>query len=209
MVKYVLHFFKSQGRAESIRLAFKLAGVDYEEKNFEFADWPKLKHTFPTQQIPVLEVDETMICQSKAVLRYLAREFGFYGKTSLDAAFIDQALDTVEDIWSGINIVFYGPEEGKPQRIEKFLKDVVPPIYATLERLLGLKQAGDFFVGNSITAADLFFFTAVDYVNVVVSKGANTLEKYPKLSALKSRIAANPKIAAWLAVRTHPTSINN
>ncbi|XP_038061249.1 hematopoietic prostaglandin D synthase-like [Patiria miniata] len=200
MVKYVLHYFKGHGRAESIRLAFKLAGVDYEEKNYEFADWPKLKPNYVTQQTPALEVDGTMICQSKAVLRYLAREFGFYGKTSLDAAFIDQAIDAVEDIWSELNPVFHGPRESMPQRIEKFLKDVVPPIYATLERLIGQKQAGDFFVGNSITAADLFFFTAVDMVNVL-SKGANSLEKYPKLVALKSRIAANPKIAAWLAVR--------
>ncbi|XP_038061248.1 hematopoietic prostaglandin D synthase-like isoform X3 [Patiria miniata] len=200
MVKYVLHYFKAQGRAESIRLAFKLAGVDYDEKSFEFADWPKLKPTFPTQQTPSLEVDGKMICQSKAILRYLAREFGFYGKTSLDAAFIDQAIDAVEDIWTAGDIIFHGPAESRPEKIEKFLKDVVPPIYATLERLIGQKQAGDFFVGNSITAADLFFFTAVDMVNVL-SKGANSVEKYPKLVALKSRIAANPKIAAWLAVR--------
>ncbi|XP_038061243.1 glutathione S-transferase-like [Patiria miniata] len=202
MVKYVLHYFKAHyGRAESIRLAFKLAGVDYEEKNFELADWPKLKQNYATQQTPSLEVDGQMICQSKAVLRYLAREFGFYGKTSLDAAFIDQAIDTVEDLWSEVNHAFDGPKESRPQRIEKFLTDVVPPIYATLERLIGLKQAGDFFVGNSITAADLFFFTAVDMVNFFLPNGANSLEKYPKLGALKSHIAANPKIAAWLAVR--------
>ncbi|XP_038061241.1 hematopoietic prostaglandin D synthase-like [Patiria miniata] len=200
MVKYVLHYFKVHGRGESIRLAFKLAGVDYEERNFEFADWPKFKPTFPTQQVPALEVDGQMICQSKAILRYLAREFGFYGKTSLDAAFIDQALDTIEDMWSELNVVFHGPPESRPERMERFLKDVVPPIYATLERLLAQEQAGEFFVGNSITAADLFFFTAVDMANHI-SKGANTLEKCPKLSALKERIAANPKIAAWLAVR--------
>ncbi|XP_038061245.1 hematopoietic prostaglandin D synthase-like [Patiria miniata] len=201
MVKYVLHYFKGvNSRAESIRLAFKLAGVDYEEKNFERADWPKLKPNYVTQETPSLEVDGQMICQSKALLRYLAREFGFYGKTSLDAAFIDQALDTVEDIWSEANHVFHGPQESKPERLDKFLKEWVPSIYACLERLIGQNHAGDFFVGNSISIADLFFFTAVDFVDVV-SKGANSLEKFPKLVALKSRIAANPKIAAWLAVR--------
>ncbi|XP_022087473.1 glutathione S-transferase 1-like [Acanthaster planci] len=110
MVKYVLHYFKAHGRGESIRLAFKLAGVDFEEVNFTFPEWPKLKDKFPTQQTPALEVDGKMLCQSKAILRYLAKEFGFDGKTNLECAFIDQVVDTVEDIWSAANSVFRGPD---------------------------------------------------------------------------------------------------
>ena len=43
MVKYVLHFFRANARGESIRMAFKLAGVDFEEVTIEFSDWPEQK----------------------------------------------------------------------------------------------------------------------------------------------------------------------
>ncbi|XP_022087460.1 S-crystallin 4-like isoform X1 [Acanthaster planci] len=207
MVKYVLHYYKAQGRAESIRLAFKLAGVEFEEVNFTFSEWPEIKDKYPTQQTPALEVDGKMLCQSKTILRYLAKEFGFQGKTNLECAFINQAMDVVEDIWAEANIVFQGPKESRAERAAHFLKETVPLVYATLERSLTMEPAGNFFVGNSITAADLFFFTAVDFVNVL-SKGANSLEKFPKLDALKRRIAANPKIAAWLAVRPPEISLS-
>ncbi|XP_022112172.1 S-crystallin SL11-like [Acanthaster planci] len=200
MVKYVLHYFKARGRAESIRLAFKLAEIDFEEVNFDFSEWPKYKANYPTQQVPVLEVDGRMFGQSKAILRYLAKEFGLYGKTNIETAFIDQAIDMVEDIWAPFNAIFTAPLGSKAEKVEKFLAETVPKVYQALERLLGLEVAGDFFVGKTITAADLFFFTAVDLVDHM-SKGANSLENHPKLDALKGRIAANPKIAAWLAVR--------
>ena len=43
MVVYKLHYFRSQGRAEAIRLAFKLAGVDYQEVTIQHADWSERK----------------------------------------------------------------------------------------------------------------------------------------------------------------------
>ena len=44
MVKYVLHYYKEHhGRAECIRLAFKLAGVDYVEEGIEMSEWAQCK----------------------------------------------------------------------------------------------------------------------------------------------------------------------
>ncbi|XP_038075533.1 hematopoietic prostaglandin D synthase-like [Patiria miniata] len=202
MVRYVLHYFRFHGRAEATRLAFKLAGVDYQEKYIEWpsAEWEECKQRYPTQQVPVLEVDGKIIGQSKAILRYVGREFGLYGKTSLDAAYIDQAIDTAEDIWAAVNDTYVGTKEQQAAKTKTFLTEVVPPVYASLDRQFAVEPAGEYIVGNSITIADLFFFTAVDFVNFV-SRGANSLEKFPKLTTLKSRIASDPKIAAWLAER--------
>ncbi|XP_022109993.1 S-crystallin 4-like [Acanthaster planci] len=201
MARYVLHYFKFHGRAEAIRLAFKLAGVDYQEKYIQWpTEWEQNKRRYPTQQLPVLEVDGKMIGQSKAILRYVGREFGLYGNTSLEAAHIDQVIDTVDDSWAVVNDLYVGTKEEQTASTRKFLTEVTPLVYATLDRLLDLEQAGEYFVGNSITIADLFFFTTVDFVNFV-SKGSNSLKKFPKLMAVKGRVADNPKVAAWLAVR--------
>ena len=43
MVKYTLHYFSVVGRAEQARLMFHAAGVDYEYKTYNFAEWPEAK----------------------------------------------------------------------------------------------------------------------------------------------------------------------
>ena len=45
----------------------------------------------------VLE-DGTVICESHAIVRYLAREFNLYGKTNKDRVINDQVLDTLTNI---------------------------------------------------------------------------------------------------------------
>ena len=43
--------------------------------------------------------DGTVICQSHAIVRYLAREFNLYGKTNKDRVIIDQELDTLKNVF--------------------------------------------------------------------------------------------------------------
>jgi glutathione S-transferase len=66
--------------------------------------------------------------------------------------------------------------------------------FANFERLLG---ESDFFVGDAVTVADL---TAFDIFN---NFGFNLLPSkkgsFPKLVAFMERIAARPKIAAYMA----------
>ena len=51
----------------------------------------------PYKQMPVLEVDGKRICESAAIQRYLAREFGLLGKTPFDAAKADEFNDALFD----------------------------------------------------------------------------------------------------------------
>jgi glutathione S-transferase len=66
---------------------YPLAIVDgaYVRKEF---DEVKAAGTFKFGQVPTLEVDGVQLAQSKAIERYVARETGLLGSTSIEVRFV-------------------------------------------------------------------------------------------------------------------------
>ena len=52
----------------------------------------------PMGQLPVLEFDGQVLCQSLTIARFLAKEFGLAGKTNLEQAQADMVIDTGNDL---------------------------------------------------------------------------------------------------------------
>ncbi|GMT22817.1 hypothetical protein PFISCL1PPCAC_14114, partial [Pristionchus fissidentatus] len=111
MPSYKLTYYDARGRAEIARQLFHLGGVAFEDKRISQEDWPAIKKSMPFAQIPVLEVDGKPLPQSYAIYRYLAKEFGFAGKTSFEAAWVDAIADQFKDYNNEIQpaaLVFMG-----------------------------------------------------------------------------------------------------
>lgn len=73
---YKITYFGPGGRAETLRLALVEGGQEFEDVYLPFG--PELfaiKHTFPYQQLPLMEVDGKVLPQSGACARYLARKY--------------------------------------------------------------------------------------------------------------------------------------
>ena len=64
-------------------------------------------------QMPTLEVNDQVICQSQAITRFVARELGFYGNNSLEAAIIDQVNETIIDIGNELAKIHFGDFDGE------------------------------------------------------------------------------------------------
>ncbi|XP_078701720.1 glutathione S-transferase 1-like [Branchiostoma floridae x Branchiostoma belcheri] len=64
-------------------------------------------------QLPILEVDGTMICQGKAIGRLIAKEAGMAGKTQLDQARADMIIDGVDDLGAKMLPIFTEKDENK------------------------------------------------------------------------------------------------
>lgn len=54
----------------------------------------------PFNAVPVLYIDGTPLCESGAIVRYLATEYGFNGANSLQAAYIEMVCGVVSDVYS-------------------------------------------------------------------------------------------------------------
>ncbi|XP_033644326.1 hematopoietic prostaglandin D synthase-like [Asterias rubens] len=196
---YKLYYFNGKGRAESIRIMFRLAGVAFEDCRFEEAEWPAIKPSIPILQVPMLEIDGKKCGQSKAIIRYLAKKYGLFGKDDLEAFYIDTVIDTADDIVPPWDLIFFATSEEEKAKHTKNFKEVEAPlIYQRLTRLLEQDHAGDYFVGNELTAADVHFFSMVDFAEIYFP---NSMAKFPKLQSLFDRVAANPKVAEWRKIR--------
>ena len=122
-----LIYYNGRGRAETIRLVFALAGKEFDDhrikpgkinfqlplfngsnglyymmKNIFSEDMPALKPTLPFGQVPVLEYNGEMLCQSMTIARFVAPEFGLAGDTNLEAAQVDEIVDVITDFQNAL-----------------------------------------------------------------------------------------------------------
>jgi len=198
-----LVYFDGRGRGELIRLLFAQAGVEYKDERISFGDWGAIKADktrFPLGQMPVLELDGKILCQTMVIARHLAREFGMAGANEKEMAVIDQTAETAVDLQSSIfEIAFAKDETVKAEKLKKFTDVQAPKVLAFFT--LWLKKNGGgkgFMVGDKMTLADITLYSVFEKVEGIAP---GLLAKYPELKALNDRVAAAPKIAAWLKKR--------
>jgi len=201
---YKLTYFDLTGRAEVSRQLFAEAGVEFEDNCIKDSEWSSLKPSTPFGQVPILEYDGKVLCQSNAIARYIANKFGLAGKTADDKAVADMIVDCIEDMIQLILPAFREKDsEKKKVLLEKIVKEDLATPFANLQKLLIANHNGDgYFAGDSFTWADLSFAVVCSWLDDLEVGWA--LDKYPKLAALKQRVNSRPRIADW--IKSHPNS---
>jgi len=202
MPSYKLTYFDLRGRAELTRLVFALAGTEYEDCRINGEEWQKLKPSVATGALPTLEVDGVVLNQSMAIARYAAAQFKLGGSTNLEAAQCDGVIETFVECQNSISgPIFAEKDETKKAELKKSLfAEKAKPTSAILEKML-VTNGGVVFVGKTITVADLALYAFMDGMCGFLGEDVANFSDYPKLCALKEKVANDPKIAAWLAKR--------
>ncbi|KAK3611305.1 hypothetical protein CHS0354_015722 [Potamilus streckersoni] len=196
--KYKLIYFDSRGRAEKVRMLFHAAGVEFEDTRIKGEEWPALKDKMPQKQLPVLEIDgKTQLCQSMAIARYIAREFKMYGKSSTEAFYIDEIIETVNDLsQSNIQAMFEKDEARKAELTKKLIEEVIPRSFGFLDAQIKKYGKNGFAVGSEVTLADIIIFNVTEAV-----KRREAAETFPNLKANLKKTEEHPKIKKWLSER--------
>lgn len=58
---------------------------------------------YPWGKLPVLQIDDKILTQSKAIMRYLAKKYGLNGADYWEDAKMDEISDALTDLQAGIN----------------------------------------------------------------------------------------------------------
>ena len=160
---------------------------------------------------PFVRVDGTIVSQTANVLAALAPRLGLVPD---DERLRTEALQiqlTIADLVAEVHdthhpiagSLYYRDQKPEAKRrARSFVRDRLPRYLGWLERLLARNRAsrGHWLVGAERTYVDLSAFQLVDGLRYAFPNAMTRIEPgIPRLLALRDRVAARPRIAAYLA----------
>ena len=205
MTHYKLTYFDVHGgRAESIRLAFHLGNIPFEDERWSFPEFGRKRDALRFRCVPVLEIDGAAVTQSNALNRYVGRLAGLYPEDVLQALYCDEAMDAVEDIANQVVRTFGLKGDAMREAREALAKGPLQQLIRGIDELL-TRGGGEYFADGRLTVADLKVFVQVrslmkgqlDHIPTTY-----VAELAPNLAKHCERIAADPRVVAYYAARS-------
>lgn len=150
-------------------------------------------------KVPILEVGDLRLPQSKAIERYVAKKLKLMGSSLEEKAMIDAVTEHVRDINEAYNrkgLRFMKDEEKKAELEKKWFEEELPDF---LSRLNAALPGQSFAVGETVSLADVAIFKLLKdtYPNDISEIYAG-LEK---LKAILVEMEKNEGLQKWMAER--------
>jgi glutathione S-transferase len=213
-MRYELHYWPTiQGRGEFVRLALEAAGADYADvarmpggmrKMFALMEDASSRPPFAP---PILRHGRIVIAQTAAILHYLGPRLGLV--PSGDSArlwahqlqltiadFVLEAHDTHHPV--GVGLYYEDQKRESMRRAAAFRAGRMPKFLGYFERVLAANRGRS--VGRALSYPDLSLFQVVEGLRYAFPRAMLAAERdCPHLVRLRERVAALPRISAYLA----------
>lgn len=217
-MRYELYYWPGiPGRGEFVRLAFEDAGADYADVCRTKAGLRAMMRLLedrrsaqPPLAPPFVRFGGRTIAQTANILHALGPRLGLAPAAEptriwahqLELTLID-LLDEVHDTHHPVSTELYYEEQRQAARrcAELFRRHRLPKFLGYFEQVLARNPAGDrYLVGGRHSYVDLSMFQMIEGLRYAFPRAMRRLEpRHPRLVALRDRVAARPRIAAYLA----------
>lgn len=216
---YELYYWPTiQGRGEFVRLALEEAAAPYVDvarrddsgmaAMMRLMESPRIEQ--PPFAPPFLKAGRILIAQTANILLFLGSRHGLAPAAEAGRLFAHQLQLTIADLVQEAHdthhpissALYYEEQRSAAKRsAEAFLKHRVPKYLGYFERLLARSRAGrSFLVGGRLSYPDLSLFQVVEGLRYAFPNAMARIErKHPRVVELRDKIAARPRIAAYLA----------
>ncbi|MFZ2649085.1 MAG: glutathione S-transferase [Burkholderiaceae bacterium] len=218
---YELHYWPGiQGRGEFVRLALEAAGAPYIDvargapdhgqgvpAMLRYLQDGQVKH--PPFAPPFLKDGEVLVGQTSAILHYLGPRLKLVARSEQARIWTQQIQLTIADMVSeahdthhplGGGLYYEDQKAEALRRAKEFCSDRLPKFLDWFESIVVRNPAGArHMVGGKLSYADLSLFQLVEGLSYAFPKAAHkALAKTPAVVQLHERIAALPRVAAYL-----------
>lgn len=211
MVYQLFYWPSIQGRGEFVRLALEEAGAEYVDVARTDAGMKEMMALLksadhPSFAPPFLKAGALTIGQVANILLYLGEHLHVAPRGEAARIWTHQLQLTIADLVAEAHdthhpvsmSAYYADQQPEAKkRAAEFVKERIPKFMEYFARALGEQ---DYLNGAHVSYADLSLFQVIAGLRYAFPKAMARSEKeHPALGALHDRVAARPKIAAYLA----------
>lgn len=202
-----------QGRGEFVRLALEEAGVQYADVAREPGGMARMLAAMdgpdhPPFAPPFLKAEGMTIGQTANILLFLGQRHGLAPDDEAGRLWVHQLQLTIADLVAETHdthhpiatSLYY--EDQRPEakrRAADFIETRIPKFFDYFEGILARPETKDYLTGGTLTYADLSLFQVVEGLRYAFPATMARIDAgYPLLAALRDRVAARPRVAAYL-----------
>lgn len=214
-MRYQLYYWPGiQGRGEFVRLALEDTGAQYEDIARTRQGMAKLlralrwREQHPPFAPPFLKSGNLVIAQTANILQFLGPRIGLVPKSAAGRLWVHQLQLTMAD-WLkevhdthhpiGSSLFYEEQKREAKRRTQDFRKARLPKFMNYFERALELGGTG-WLAGRAVSYADLSLFQVVEGLRYAFPRAMAKQERlHRRIVRLRDRVAARPRVAAYLA----------
>jgi glutathione S-transferase len=215
-MRYALYYWPGiQGRGEFVRLALEDAGADYVDVarlKGGMAAMSRFLESAPVKRPPFappfLKAGKIVIAQTANILMFLGPRLRLAPKDEAGRLWAHQLQLTIADWVADVHdthhpiagsLYYEDQKQEAKRRAENFRAERLPKHMDYFERALK-RNGGKYFVGRTVSYVDLSIFQMVEGLRYAFPRAMGKQErKHPRLVKLHDRVAARPRLAAYLS----------
>jgi glutathione S-transferase len=214
MVYELFYWPTIQGRGEFVRLALEEAGAQYVDVAREPGGMARMIAAMdgpdhPPFAPPFLKAGDLLIGQAANILMYLGQKHGLAPADEKSGLWVNQLQLTIADLVTeahdshhpiASSLYFEDQRPEAKRRAADFIETRIPKFFDYFEGILGRPEPKDYLLGDQLTYADLSLFQLIEGLRYAFPETLARIDAgYPLLGALHDRVAARPRIKAYLA----------
>jgi len=215
-MRYELYYWPEiQGRGEFVRLALEEAGARYVDvarhpggENAMIALMNGRRVARPPFAPPFLKAGRRVIAQTANILLYLGPRHALVPAGEAGRLWVHQLQLTLADLVAEAHdthhpisgsLYYEDQRREAKRRAASFVDERIPKFLGYFEDLLG-RSGATYLAGRSVSYADLSLFQVMAGLRYAFPKAmARHARSHRRVAALHDRVAARPRIAAYLA----------
>ena len=207
-----LVYFNGRGLAEISRILLAIGGEEYEDFRYplKIIDWSKHqmekaefdkdkadgKLTGSLNKLPYLEVDGTIIPQSKSIERVLAKKYNLMGTSDIEALRIDSLCECVRDFKDAYQSV--RKAENKVEATNQWFTKTLVEKLSLLENLV---DGNGFTVGETLSLSDVVLYAFITQFFDNKEASMNATLASPKIRSVIENVSTVPQLVSWIEKR--------
>eukprot|EP01088_Endostelium_zonatum_P005620 TRINITY_DN17374_c0_g1_i2.p1 TRINITY_DN17374_c0_g1~~TRINITY_DN17374_c0_g1_i2.p1 ORF type:complete len:172 (+),score=37.84 TRINITY_DN17374_c0_g1_i2:88-603(+) len=165
-------------------------------------EWPgTLKAAAPWGTLPTLELEQGVIGQSGAMLRFVGKKTNLYPKDDFEAAQVDDLIGGFDDLVIALRPAIVEQDPAKKKEYQTAALGDMKNYLEKIERFLQQNKSSKFCVGSGPTIADLKIFTFINAAPAFPWIPTDYFTSYTRINEVYQAVGQLQKIKDYYASR--------